>query len=135
MIVKIDRTYHKDGTNGILYVDGQQVCRTIELPWNGNKTGVSCIPPGRYKLAKRWSPKYKWHVHVLDVPNRFWILIHPANDAKKELRGCIAPVTTVAGPGRGWQSRPMFVRVRDIVFAAIDKKEEVWLEIGPAPNN
>lgn len=129
MVVEIKRTYDSRGTNGSLSIDGQFICHTIELPWRDNATGVSCIPAGSYKLAKRWSPKYKWHVHVLNVPKRFWILMHPANDAAKELRGCIAPVTNIVRSGYGTESRKAFNRVKDLVFAAIDKGEEVTLVI------
>lgn len=65
-------------------------CFSLELPWNDNKVGASCIPPGTYKLLHRSSPKYGNHLHVLDVPGRSYILIHPANYVS-QLRGCIAP--------------------------------------------
>lgn len=130
MQVRIKRNYDDRGTNGVLYINDQKICSTIELPWRDNMTGISCIPEGTYKLAKRWSPKYKWHIHVLNVPKRFWILIHPANDAAKELRGCIAPVTNTIRPGYGTESRKAFTKVRDLVFAAIDRKEEVTLIVG-----
>lgn len=77
-------------TLGKLYLDGVRICETLELPWKDNKTGISCIPTGTYKVVKRHSPKYKDHLHVLDVPGRSWILFHPANRTS-ELRGCIAP--------------------------------------------
>lgn len=40
-----------------------------------------------------------------DVPGRLFILIHPANDAMLELKGCIAPVTKLTGEGKGIASR------------------------------
>jgi hypothetical protein len=64
-------------------------CFTIELPWKENKTSISCIPTGTYKLALRTSQKYAQHIHILQVPNRSFILIHPGNYVH-ELRGCIA---------------------------------------------
>lgn len=67
-------------------------CFTLELPWKDNKPQISCIPPGQYKLIHRSSPKYGNHLHVLDVPGRSYILIHPANYVS-QLRGCIAPGT------------------------------------------
>lgn len=65
-------------------------CFTLELPWKDNKPQISCIPPGQYRLLHRSSPKYANHLHVLDVPGRSYILIHPANYVS-QLRGCIAP--------------------------------------------
>lgn len=65
-------------------------CVTLELPWNDNKKKESCIPIGTYKVVKRSSEKYKEHFHILDVPGRDYILIHPAN-LRTELLGCIAP--------------------------------------------
>ena len=32
---------------------------TVELPWNDNKSGDSCVPLGTYDLAYRFSPKHK----------------------------------------------------------------------------
>lgn len=65
-------------------------CCTLELPWRQNQRGISCIPTGAYQVTHRTSPRYKLHLHVLDVPNRDWILIHPANFVR-QLEGCIAP--------------------------------------------
>ena len=65
-------------------------CKTLELPWRQNLRGISCIPTGSYQVIHRTSPRYKLHFHVLDVPNRDWILIHPANFVR-QLEGCIAP--------------------------------------------
>lgn len=65
-------------------------CFTLELPWMENKPNISCIPKGEYPLAHRNSPKYGDHIHVMNVPGRSYILIHPANFVS-QLRGCIAP--------------------------------------------
>lgn len=64
-------------------------CSTLELAWNDNKKGASCIPSGTYRAVKRNSPKYGDHFHILDVPDRSYILIHPAN-YHTQLEGCIA---------------------------------------------
>ncbi len=88
------RTCHPTGTNGELYARNSFQCYTIELPWKDNQPQVSCIPPGRYELKKRYSPRFKDHLLVGLVPGRSLVLLHPANDALKELRGCIAPVSS-----------------------------------------
>lgn len=129
MEVSIFRTYNKQGTNGDLLVDGQKLCHSIELPWLDNMPRKSCIPEGTYPLVKRTSKKYGRHILVTDVPERSLILIHPANDALKELAGCIAPVTTLTGPGKGLRSRIPFEMLRDTVYDALDKGEDVFLKI------
>ena len=93
MVLVLNRTYFPEGTQGTLEWNGTIVCYTIELPWLQNQRRISCVPEGEYVLQKRFSPKFKWHLHLKNVPGRDLILIHPANDAKKELLGCIAPVS------------------------------------------
>jgi hypothetical protein len=89
------RTHHSnEQTKGELFVldeNGQVLfqCYTLELPWNDNKVRESCIPVGRYKIVPRFSQKYKHHLHILDVPDRSFILIHEANYVR-QLLGCIA---------------------------------------------
>ena len=97
MQITITRTYFPGGTNGTLSIDGVFQCYTIELPWLNNKPRVSCIPEGQYKIVTRRSPKFGLHLYVKNVPEREFILIHPANYARIELKGCIAPVTALSG--------------------------------------
>lgn len=129
MDLRLQRTYHDKGTNGELLVDGVLTCFTIELPWKENARRVSCIPEAKYKLGKRWSEKYKDHIEILKVPGRQYILIHPANDALKELAGCIAPVSRLSGPGKGLKSRIAFEIIRDAVYEKLVAGEDVYLTI------
>jgi hypothetical protein len=129
MELELVRTYFPAGTNGQILYQSAHIACTIELPWKDNHTGVSCIPEGRYRLLKRYSPRFEWHLLVKDVPAREDILIHPANDALKELRGCIAPVSTITGPGKGWESRLAVKRLHDLVFPALARDEPVFLTI------
>lgn len=89
MKLELIRTYDPEGTNGKILYEGRLVTYTIELPWKNNQARVSCIPEGTYELVKRWSPKFGRHWKVMDVPGRKDILIHPANEALRELKGCI----------------------------------------------
>jgi hypothetical protein len=76
-------------------------CYTLELPYNDNKKQVSCIPKGEYNVEKRQSTKYKNHFHVLDVPNRSYILIHQGN-YNWHTKGCILvgkTLTDINGDG------------------------------------
>ena len=127
MVLFLTRTYFPDGTNGILQCEGKIICKTIELPWKNNERGVSCIPEGKYFIRKRYSPKFKWHLEVVSVKNRSYILFHPANNALTELNGCIAPVTKLSGPGLGLLSRKAFTALKDFVYTALDRKEVVEL--------
>src|SRR5690606_28120092 len=107
----LERAYFKEGTNGALFCSHVFLCHTIELPWNDNKRNISCIPEGVYQLIPRFSQKHKHHLLVKGVEKRKLILIHSANDALKELEGCIAPVTYLSGIGKGTQSRPMMQKL------------------------
>ena len=103
MRAKICRKYRKEQTEGTLEIYDEDtgelefVCKTLELPWLDNQTGISCIPEGYYDVIPRSSPKYGNHLHVTEVPNRSLILIHPGNYAgsknpktgKSDIRGCI----------------------------------------------
>lgn len=108
MEITLTRTYHQKGTNGSIWLHNQFLCHSIELPWRNNCPMISCIPEGRYILRPRWSPRFAWHMQVVGVPLRSLILLHPANNAAKELKGCIAPVTTLTGQGTGTGSRKAF---------------------------
>jgi len=97
----LKRQYHLAQTTGQLVVKENGliifICDTIELPWRNNERQVSCIPEGKYKVVYRESQKYPRHYHLLNVPNRDFILIHQANFAgspnprtrKPDLLGCI----------------------------------------------
>jgi len=133
MELVLERDYHPEGTNGILYVKGETtpLCYTIELPWQNNEPQISCIPEGTYTVQKRYSEKFQSHLHIINVPGRELILIHPANDAIKELKGCIAPVTTITGIGKGLLSRQARNRLNQRVNEAIKKTEPILLTIRP----
>lgn len=126
MELELFRIYDPEGTNGELKL---VVCNTIELPWLQNQRNVSCIPEGRYELRKRFIKKFGLHLLVVDVPDRSWILIHPANDAKTQLKGCIAPVTQLTGPGKGSESRLANEKLKALVLEALERKEKVFITI------
>jgi len=124
------RTYYTNGANGTILVPPGMtaVVNTIELPWKGNQHGISCIPEGRYGVHKRYTPKRGWHLILEGVPGRSLILVHPANDAIKELEGCIAPVTVFTGEGKGSGSRAACEKLLRIVCDHLER-EPVYLTI------
>ncbi len=101
MELVLHRAYFEEGTNGTLFTNGKFLCHTIELPWENNKRNISCIPEGQYKVEPRFSKRFKHHLILKAVKGRSYILFHPANDALKDLEGCIAPVTYLSGIGKG----------------------------------
>jgi hypothetical protein len=129
MELELIRTYFPNGTNGELYFNGKRLSFTIELPWLHNKPQISCIPEGRYELEKRYSEHFGWHLHLLAVANRSLVLIHPANDAVKELKGCIAPVSILQAEGKGLRSRIAFEKLKAIVFPELEKGAKVFIII------
>ena len=129
MELELIRTYYPTGTNGKILYQDRLMMYSIELPWQNNHTRVSCIPEGTYELVKRWSPKFNRHLQVLNVPKRNFILIHPANDASRELKGCIAPVCLITGAGKGIRSRMALKRLTSLVYGALDRHEQVFITI------
>ena len=129
MEVVLLREYFPDGTNGKFVVDGKVICRSIELPWLQNRRNVSCIPEGYYQIQKRHTAQLGFHLFLPYVPDRDGILIHPANDALKELKGCIAPVSRLTGPGKGSASKVATEKLQNLLFEALDNGEEVHLTI------
>jgi hypothetical protein len=129
MELQLQRSYAASGTNGILTSNDGFICYTIELPWRNNKRGRSCIPEGCYRLVQRYSEKFQWHLHLIDVPGRDLILIHPANHALLELKGCIAPVMEHTAPGEGTHSKRAFYLLMQQVQIAFLELEPVLLTI------
>jgi Family of unknown function (DUF5675) len=129
MELELIRAYDPDGTNGELRCGGKIICFTIELPWLGNQRNISCIPERRYEMKKRFVRKFGLHLLVVNVPDRSWILIHPANDAKTQLKGCIAPVTNLIAPGKGSASRLANEKLKALVLEALERKEKVFITI------
>ena len=129
MELELIRTYYATGTNGKILYRNRLIAYSIELPWKENLAQVSCIPEGRYELIKRFSNRFKWHLQLKYVMQRTCILMHPANDALHELKGCIAPVSFLTGVGKGIQSRLALETLTSLVCGALDQHESVFINI------
>jgi hypothetical protein len=129
MTFVLHRTYFEEGTNSALFYNGQFLGFAIELPWLNNQKHISCIPEGEYELKARYSPKFGHHLQLIDVKDRSLILLHPANNAKRELRGCIAPVTQLTGIGKGRHSKPLLQKLISLCYQAFDRNETILLTI------
>ncbi len=93
--------FGKDATNGMLFIDGEFECYTLEDEYRDVKVmGETCIPEGTYDVKfrkeggfhSRYSAKYKnahyGMLHVQDVPNFEFILIHTGN-TDEHTAGCL----------------------------------------------
>jgi Family of unknown function (DUF5675) len=67
-------------TMGEFTFNGQHLCWTLEPPRNNPKE-PQCIAPVRAKLVMQWSTRFQEDTpHLLNVPNRSLIEIHPLNN-------------------------------------------------------
>jgi len=78
----------KYGTLGVLKIDGQLFCNTLEPPDKENKVNVSNVPTGQYWLAQYDSPSKGLVWKVKNVHNRSYIEFHPGNTVE-HTAGCI----------------------------------------------
>jgi hypothetical protein len=128
MELELLREYFPQGTNGEIWHDGKLICKTIELPWKENAKKISCIPEGRYSLIIKWHKKHGWVLVLQEVTNRKGILLHPANNALKELKGCIAPVMNTISAGNGTKSKPALKALLKLVLE-VEEEEGIYLTI------
>jgi hypothetical protein len=134
MELLLQRRYYETGINGILRIHDEILCYTIELPWRNNMKLKSCIPEGRYPLVLRYSPRHKNHLMLKDIPGRTFILIHRANNAAIELKGCIAPVSELTGHGKGTGSGKAFSVLMDLVFIVLNQNKPVYITLEEMPD-
>lgn len=127
-------TFTAISTQGILTIDGEHECYTLEdedryLEEGGEKVyGKTAIPRGRYKVVMDWSPKYERDMpHVLAVPGFEGIRIHAGNKAE-DTEGCI-----LVGRSRNenWlrDSKIAFDTLVQKLGVAWADEKEVWLTI------
>ena len=85
-------TFSDKSIIGKLYLNGEFIAHTLELPWKNNQKGISCVPKGVYNCRVRYAEESAsrdyTHLIVEDVPDRTYILFHRGNSAK-DSRGCI----------------------------------------------
>ncbi len=88
-MVTIKRIEYTDKqTLGLMYFNGKEIAKTLELADKNNAPKISCIPKGTYNVVGRYSQKYENHFHITNVPNRSFILIHNGN-YHTQILGCI----------------------------------------------
>lgn len=82
------------GTLGILKINKQVFCYTLEPPDNENAANISSIPAQQYICQKYSSPKYPNTFEVTNVPGRTHILFHAGNTVE-HTEGCVLLGATV----------------------------------------
>ena len=91
-LLLIRDTFTDESTIGELFLNGERMCDTLELPYRDNERSISCIPKGEYKvrlrLPRESATRDYLHLLVQDVKDRSYILFHRGNSAK-DTRGCI----------------------------------------------
>jgi hypothetical protein len=126
MKLEIIRSSSFPATQGEMYLDGTRFGYTLELPWLENKTAVSCIPVGSYRVDLTPSRKFgRKMLEVLKVPGRVGIRVHAANTIA-ELRGCIAVARNRSGDRI---SSSLVPDLMELAKQAKDRGEEITLEI------
>lgn len=73
---------------GILLVNGNILCCTLELRWRENLRNISCVPTGNYYVNPYKSKKFGNTYKLRTVPNRDGILFHAGN-TYIDTEGCI----------------------------------------------
>lgn len=126
-------------TVGRMYLDGVFACHTLEdeirevegrpvADWKiKDKTA---IPAGRYRVTLENSPRFGWQTPTLhDVPGFTHIRMHAGN-THADTEGCILlGMRATEASLVGGTSRPAVALIRQEISAAIERGEEVWIDI------
>ena len=83
----LERTYKVDRTVGTLRLTTGDIITSLELPWNDNKVGASCIPEGEYHVSRDKHGKHTWF-KIKYVEGRSFIEIHVGHKPQHS-QGCI----------------------------------------------
>jgi len=86
-LIRLEENY-KFGTFGLLRIQKEVFCATLEPPDLLNKKNVSSIPAQQYKCLRVDTKKWGETFQVVDVPDRTWVWFHPGNTVKNT-SGCI----------------------------------------------
>ena len=135
-----------DATNGLLFIDGIFECYTIEDQYQAVKVmHETCVPEGLYDIqfrkvggfheryAKRYQNSHYGMLHLQDVPNFTYILIHAGNDSD-DSSGCILTTSSqndldISEAGFGGQSQLAYKRMYDKVAKVLLQGKKVEIEI------
>ena len=133
----------KESTLGLLFIDGQFACYTLEDEHREVKVpGKTRIPAGRYKVKlrtegshhlryqKKFPDIHQGMLHVTGVPNFTFILIHIGN-SDDDTAGCLlvgeSSISNITQAGRINNSTIAYKRVYPMIAKAIENEDEVWI--------
>jgi hypothetical protein len=102
-IVRLEENF-QFGTFGVMKLNKELFCVTLELPDLLNKSSASSIPAQQYICERYSSDKYTNTFIVTNVPGRSFVLFHPGN-RKKDTRGCILTAQFFAKLQGDWFDR------------------------------
>tara|TARA_Y100000361_G_C11159754_1_gene346424 strand:- start:2682 stop:3182 length:501 start_codon:yes stop_codon:yes gene_type:complete len=146
----------KTDTLGLMFdiTDGERkfLCYTLEDEYRGYTKeqkvyGATRIPTGKYEIKYRteggynqryknkFGSEHKGMLHVTNVPNFKYILIHIGNyadeTAKDDTHGCLlvgsSQSTNYVGAGSLSKSTHAYKRLYRYITTALDKKEKVFI--------
>jgi hypothetical protein len=80
--------HHQYGTFGVLRIQKEVFCVTLEPPDYLNEKSISCIPAQQYLCSKTVSPRFGETYEVRHVPGRSNVLFHAGN-LVRDTEGCI----------------------------------------------
>lgn len=115
-LIRLETNIH-EGTRGVLRIDKELFCITLELPWKMNRRNISCIPTGQYELFPYESPRFGNTFSLTNVPNRSNILFHYGNTIQ-DTSGCILlgeRLGTINGNRAILNSRKTFIEFMKLV--------------------
>lgn len=132
-----------ESTLGLLFIDGKFECYTLEDEHRDIKVrSETRIPAGTYpvKLRKegghhaRYSKKFPYFhlgmLHIRDVPNFKWILIHIGN-TDDDTAGCLlvgdSAISNVNQEGRINSSTSAYEKIYPKVAERISRGEDVYI--------
>ena len=117
-LLLIRDTFTDESTIGELFLNGERMCDTLELPYRDNQRSISCIPAGEYKVRLRYpresGTRDYLHLLVQDVKDRSYILFHRGNTAK-DSRGCILVGMTSKQDFVGNSTLAMDLLIKEII--------------------
>lgn len=88
-LLEIIRLEESDqGTLGVLLINSQIFCFTLEPPDRDNQPSVSSIPTGTYVCRPFQSPKFGNTFEITSIPGRSLVLFHAGNTVG-DTHGCV----------------------------------------------
>ena len=139
----------EDSTSGLLFLEGKNglefLCYTLEDERRALKVrGETRVPSGKYKLElrteggfhekykRKYSGVHKGMLHVTNVPNFEYILIHTGN-TDEHTAGCLLVGDTqennvIIKDGFIGKSVNAYKRIYPNISRAIERNEEVTIE-------